>query len=298
MATNPKQIKINMLAKDFNMKTKDVIDILAAAGIDKKTSGTIDADEFSVFLNHATINHQVTNMSDYLAGKADIPKETMKKNEPVKSESNTKTPKAKTTGSGNASKETATKNSAEKESTSKTLQSKTPAVKAPLSQVVEIKEEQSSVVSVKETSEKSVSVKEETVKETPMKETSAKENVKEMPKRENTTKTTAPVKSSVEPKQLASEENKHSERNHNERNTNVPQKTFASNRNESQNTERRQQNHSPKTTENAQNRPQFAQKQNPQPFGCGFFVYRFENSYIRFASFKGEYNITETARFQ
>ncbi|MBE6665271.1 MAG: translation initiation factor IF-2 [Ruminococcaceae bacterium] len=262
MATNPKQIKINMLAKDFNMKTKDVIDILAAAGIDKKTSGTIDADEFSVFLNHATINHQVTNMSDYLAGKADIPKETMKKNEPVKSESNTKTPKAKTTGSGNASKETATKNSAEKESTSKTLQSKTPAVKAPLSQVVEMKEEQSSVVSVKETSEKSVSVKEETVKETPMKETSAKENVKEMPKRENTTKTTAPVKSSVEPKQLASEENKHSERNHNERNTNVPQKTFASNRNESQNTERRQQNHSPKTTENAQNRPQFAQKQN------------------------------------
>jgi hypothetical protein len=72
MAANSKQIKINTLAKDFNMKTKDVIDILAQAGIDKKTSGTIDTDEFSVFLSRATTDHQVTNMSDYLSGKAEL----------------------------------------------------------------------------------------------------------------------------------------------------------------------------------------------------------------------------------
>ena len=149
MATNPKQIKINTLAKDFNMKTKDVIDILATAGIDKKTSGTIDTDEFSVFLNHATTNHQITNMADYLAGKADIQKESLKKPEPVKSETNTKTPRTKTAGTGNASKETSTKNFAEKESAAKTLQTKTPAAKASVSQAVEAKEEQSSVVSVK-----------------------------------------------------------------------------------------------------------------------------------------------------
>ena len=64
MATNPKQIKINTLAKDFNMKTKDVIDILAAAGIDKKTSGTIDTDEFAVFMSHATTGNQITNTLD------------------------------------------------------------------------------------------------------------------------------------------------------------------------------------------------------------------------------------------
>ena len=257
MATNPKQIKINTLAKDFNMKTKDVIDILAAAGIDKKTSGTMDADEFALFLNHATIDHQVTNMSDYLAGKADIPKEPVKKSEPIKPESNTKTQRTKTSGSGNTSKETAAKSSAEKELTTKTSPQKAPAAKAPLPQVVETKEEQIPVVPVKEMSEKTVSVKEEAVKETPMKETSVKENVKEMPKRENTTKTTAPAKPSVETKQFASEENKH-----NERNNNASQKSFGSNRNENQNTDRRQSNHGSRTQENAQNRSQFTQKQN------------------------------------
>ena len=257
MATNPKQIKINTLAKDFNMKPKDIIDILATTGIDKKTSGTMDADEFSVFLNHATINHQVTNMADYLAGKASIPKEPVKKNESAKSESNTKTQRAKTTGSGNPSKEPATKNSSEKETNAKALTQKAPVVKEPLPQVLETKEVQNSAVPVKETPEKTASVKEEAVKETPMKETSVKENVKEMPKRENTTKTTTPVKASVETKQFASEENKH-----NERTANASQKNFASNRNENQNTDRRQSNHGQKPQENAQNRPQFTQKQN------------------------------------
>ncbi len=84
MAINPSQIKIAALAKDFNLKNKDVIDIFAAAGIEKKTSGAIDPEEFSRFFDRITADHQITNMSDYLAGKADIVKQEMKKEDTVK----------------------------------------------------------------------------------------------------------------------------------------------------------------------------------------------------------------------
>ena len=56
MAINQKQIKINTLAKDFNMKSKDVIDVLAAAGMDKKSSGTVDSDEF---ISHRPIRPRI-----------------------------------------------------------------------------------------------------------------------------------------------------------------------------------------------------------------------------------------------
>lgn len=72
MAINQNQIKISVLAKDFNIKSKDIVDILAACGIDRKTSGTVGPDEFSLFFDRLTVENQITNMSDYLAGKADI----------------------------------------------------------------------------------------------------------------------------------------------------------------------------------------------------------------------------------
>ena len=81
MAITPNQIKIAALAKDFNLKTKDVVDLFAAAGIEKKTSGTVDPDEFSRFFDRLTQDNQITNMSDYLAGKADIVKQETKKEE-------------------------------------------------------------------------------------------------------------------------------------------------------------------------------------------------------------------------
>ena len=84
MAITPNQIKIAALAKDFNLKTKDVIDLFAAAGIEKKTSGTVDPDEFSRFFDRLTQDNQITNMSDYLAGKADIVKQETKKEEAAK----------------------------------------------------------------------------------------------------------------------------------------------------------------------------------------------------------------------
>ena len=41
MAIQQNQMKISVLAKDFNIKSKDIVNILAAAGIERKTSGTI-----------------------------------------------------------------------------------------------------------------------------------------------------------------------------------------------------------------------------------------------------------------
>ena len=82
MAINQNQTKISVLAKDFNIKSKDIVDILALAGIEKNTSGTADSDEFSVFLDRLTAEHQITNMSDYLAGKADIERPKVKEETP------------------------------------------------------------------------------------------------------------------------------------------------------------------------------------------------------------------------
>ena len=227
MATNPKQIKINTLAKDFNMKTKDVIDILAATGIDKKTSGTIDTDEFSVFLSRVTTTNQVTNMSDYLSGRADIPKEPIKQTEPPQRAAKPKTA-------------TPTKESA------KTASAKTP-VKDPAKEATPVEAEPAK--------EKNVSEEPSTetlAQEISMKETSAKESTKEMPKKEYTNRNTAPSK--PETRQGVSEETRHSERS-----TNNFQKSSSFNKFEN-NGERRQSSYGQKTQENGQNRQQFSQR--------------------------------------
>ena len=67
------KIRINLLAKDLEMKSKDLTDGIAAAGLGTKNStGTINADEFSVLLDYLTLQNQISNMGDYLSGKADI----------------------------------------------------------------------------------------------------------------------------------------------------------------------------------------------------------------------------------
>ena len=253
MATNQKQIKINTLAKDFNMKTKDVIDILAAAGIDKKTSGTIDTDEFAVFMSHATTGNQITNMSDYLAGKAEIPKEAAKK-----PETQTKTAKPKST---NATKETVAKTVPAKETPAKEVPVKeTPAKEVPVketpAQETPVKEIPAKETSVKETPVKETPAQETPAKEISIKETSAKEITKEMPKKEYNTKNPAPAKPYSDAKQATSAETRSSDRN-----ANGFQKTPAYNKFEN-NGERRQPAYGQRNQENNQGRPQFTQRPN------------------------------------
>ena len=82
MAISQTQIKIAALAKDFNLKSKDIVDLLMANGIEKKTSGALDGNEFSLFFDVLTTANQITNMAEYLSGKADV--EHPKKPEPPK----------------------------------------------------------------------------------------------------------------------------------------------------------------------------------------------------------------------
>ena len=107
------KIRINNLAKDLNMKSKDLLEALTKSGVAGKTStGTLDPVEFSLLFDSLTTDNQIKNMGDYLSGKADIdrPKETIKEEKPAekataaekkpeepKSQAEQKTPQSQTT---------------------------------------------------------------------------------------------------------------------------------------------------------------------------------------------------------
>ena len=66
-------IKISQITKDFNLKSKDVLDIFTAdLGIDKKTGATADGEEFELFIQKITLKNQIKNIDKYLSGEATI----------------------------------------------------------------------------------------------------------------------------------------------------------------------------------------------------------------------------------
>ncbi len=69
MAQPNPQLRINQLAKDFSVKSKDILDIFEAAGLEGKTHmATLTPDEFSFLVWTLTENRQVANIDDYLDG--------------------------------------------------------------------------------------------------------------------------------------------------------------------------------------------------------------------------------------
>ncbi len=55
------------------MKSKDVLDIFTTElGIDKKSGGTLDAEEFELFMHRITSKHQIKNIDAYLGGETKI----------------------------------------------------------------------------------------------------------------------------------------------------------------------------------------------------------------------------------
>jgi len=65
--------KITQISKDFNIKSKDVLDIFSTElGIDKKSGGTLDAEEFELFMQRITSKHQIKNIDAYLSGETKI----------------------------------------------------------------------------------------------------------------------------------------------------------------------------------------------------------------------------------
>ncbi len=65
--------KINQLAKDLNIKSKDLLETLKGLGFDGKTQmATLSADEFGALLDKLTLDNQMSGIDDYLDGKTVI----------------------------------------------------------------------------------------------------------------------------------------------------------------------------------------------------------------------------------
>ncbi len=65
--------KITQLSKDFNLKSKDILDIFSNnVGIEKKSGATVDNEEFDLFMNKITVLHQIKNIESYLCGDTKI----------------------------------------------------------------------------------------------------------------------------------------------------------------------------------------------------------------------------------
>ncbi len=82
------------MAKDFNIKSKELLDMLASCGIDSKNNhmAQLEPREFSLLFDMLTKQNQTVNMKAYLEGKEDIPadkkpvREKPQKAKPVKVE--------------------------------------------------------------------------------------------------------------------------------------------------------------------------------------------------------------------
>ena len=65
--------KVNQLSKDLGLKSKDIMDVLAAHGIQSKTQSSLEPDEFGILLNNLTKENQIKGIEDYLDGITYIP---------------------------------------------------------------------------------------------------------------------------------------------------------------------------------------------------------------------------------
>ena len=67
------QYKVNQLAKDLAIKTKDLTDVMAAAGLDAKTQKALDSFELDVIWENLTKSNQISGIEDYIDGVTGIP---------------------------------------------------------------------------------------------------------------------------------------------------------------------------------------------------------------------------------
>ena len=65
-------IKITQISKDFNIKSKDVLDTFKELGIEKKSGGSADKDEFELFISALTEKHQIKDLDAYRNGRTKI----------------------------------------------------------------------------------------------------------------------------------------------------------------------------------------------------------------------------------
>ena len=74
MAVFNPQFKINQLAKDMGLKSKDMTDILSEKGLENvKTQRALTEQEFNILMQSLTESHQVDDIAQYMDGQTCIP---------------------------------------------------------------------------------------------------------------------------------------------------------------------------------------------------------------------------------
>ena len=76
-------IKLTQISKDFNIKSKDVLDAFKDLGIEKKSGGSADKDEFELFFATLTAKHQIKDLDAYREGRVTIKSVEEKKEKPA-----------------------------------------------------------------------------------------------------------------------------------------------------------------------------------------------------------------------
>ncbi len=76
-------MKITQISKDFDIKSKDLLDTFKEIGIEKKTGGSVDKDEFELFLAHLTSTRQIKDLDAYREGRSRIKSSVEKKAKPA-----------------------------------------------------------------------------------------------------------------------------------------------------------------------------------------------------------------------
>ena len=76
-------MKITQISKDFDIKSKDLLDTFKELGIEKKTGGSVDKDEFELFLSHLTSTRQIKDLDAYRDGRVKIKSGDEKKAKPA-----------------------------------------------------------------------------------------------------------------------------------------------------------------------------------------------------------------------
>ena len=78
------KITLNQITKDFNLKSKDVIDVFKGFGVEKKSGATVDKVDFELFFEAITAKNQIKNVEAYVNGAVTItvPREEKKEEKP------------------------------------------------------------------------------------------------------------------------------------------------------------------------------------------------------------------------
>ena len=76
-AANP-QFKVNQIAKDLGIKSKDIVDLLGGKGITVKTQASLEPKEFDLLFETLTKQNQIKDIDAYIDGDTYIPSKLVK----------------------------------------------------------------------------------------------------------------------------------------------------------------------------------------------------------------------------